>query len=135
MNSSIKAPRMTDSAWLKKNGWESMHHFMVSYQLRIEDDDSYEQGKLILAAVRAFNKKEEPISKAERSTSFQNTSEQTQINSATNHDAGTRSHAPGNQDGKQFSAGGSTSPSEIILDDKKPVEFMGTLRTVIEEYL
>ncbi|TGO58352.1 hypothetical protein BCON_0056g00440 [Botryotinia convoluta] len=129
MSSLIKAPRLTDSAWLKKNGWESMHHFMASYQLKIEDDDDYEQGKLILAAIRAANEKEEAISNAERSTGFPNTSEQTQTNSAANHDAGNRSDAPGNQDGRQLSAGGSTSSSEVILDDKKPVKFMGTLRS------
>ncbi|TGO19127.1 hypothetical protein BPAE_0354g00010 [Botrytis paeoniae] len=108
MSSSIEAPRLTDSAWLKKNGWESMHHLM---------------GKLILAAIRAANEEDEAVSNAERSTGFPSTSEQTQTNSAANYDSGNRSHAPGNQDGRQLSAGGSTGPS----DDKKPVEFMGTL--------
>ncbi|KAF7885992.1 uncharacterized protein EAF02_004501 [Botrytis sinoallii] len=128
MSSSVKAPRLTDSAWLKKNGFESMNHFMFSYQLRMENDKDYERGKMVLAAIRAI-KEEEAMSDAERSTGFPNTSEQTQTNSAANHDAGDRSYAPGNQDGRQLSAGDSTSPSEVILDDKKPVEFMGTLRS------
>ncbi|TGO36304.1 hypothetical protein BHYA_0129g00250 [Botrytis hyacinthi] len=127
MTSSIEAPRLTDSAWLKKKGWESMNHFMLSYQLRMEDDKDYEQGKMILAAIRAVNEEDEAISNAERSTGFSNTSEQRQTNSAANHDAGNRSHAPGNQDGRQLSASGSTSPSGDNYDDKKPVKFMGTL--------
>ncbi|KAF7893760.1 hypothetical protein EAF00_007274 [Botryotinia globosa] len=129
MTSSIKTPRLTDSAWLKKNGWESMNHFMLSYQLRMEDDKDYEQGKMILAAIRAVNEEDEAISNAERTTgssNTSNTSEQTQTNSAANCDTGNRANAPGNQDGRQLSASGSTSPSEDILD-KNPTQFMGTL--------
>ncbi|TGO47181.1 hypothetical protein BOTNAR_0539g00080 [Botryotinia narcissicola] len=126
MTSSIKAPRLTDSAWLKKNGWESMNHFMLSYQLRMEDDKDYEQGKMILAAIRAVNEVDEAISNAETTTGSSNTSEQTQTNSASNYDTGNRANATGNQDGRQLSVSGSTSPSEDILD-KKPVQFMGTL--------
>ncbi|KAF7887839.1 uncharacterized protein EAF01_010993 [Botrytis porri] len=129
MSSSTNTPRLTDSAWLKKHGWKSMHHFMVSYQLKIEDDDDYEQGKLILAAIREASEEEESVSDAERSTGVPSTSKQTQTNSAANNDAKNRSDAPGNHDGRQISASGSTSPSEVILDDKKPVKFMGTLRS------
>lgn len=92
----------------------------------MENDEDYEQGKMILAAIRAINEEDETISNAERSTGFSNTSEQTQTNSTTNHDAENHSHAPGNQDGRQLPAGGRTSSSEVILD-KEPVKFMGTL--------
>ncbi|KAF7939351.1 uncharacterized protein EAE97_007431 [Botrytis byssoidea] len=92
----------------------------------MEDDKDYEQGKMILAAIRAANEEDEAISNAERTTGSSNTSEQTQTNSAATYDTGNRANAPGNQDVRQLSASGSTSPSEDILD-KKPAQFMGTL--------
>ncbi|KAM0125510.1 hypothetical protein ACHAQE_001125 [Botrytis cinerea] len=128
MSSSNDAPQLTDSAWLKKTGWMSMNHFMLSYQLKMENDNDYEQGKIILAAIRAAEQ-DEAASDAERSTGISNTPRQTQTNGAMNHNGGKNSDAPGNQDGKQHSASGNTGPSGTSLDDKRPVEFMGTLRS------
>lgn len=127
MSSSNDAPQLTDSAWLKKAGWMSMKHFMLSYQLKMENDNDYEQGKIILAAIRAAER-DEAASDAERSTGISNTPKQTQTNGAINHNGGKNLDALGNQDGKQHLASGSTGPSGTSLDDKRPVEFMGTLR-------
>ncbi|TEY73114.1 hypothetical protein BOTCAL_0083g00270 [Botryotinia calthae] len=129
MSSSNNTPQLTDSAWLKKTGWVSMNHFMLSYQLKMENDNDYEQGKIILAALRAAQQDEEAASNAERSTGISNNPKQTQTNSATNHDGGKNSGAPGIQDGKQHSASARTGPSGTSLDEKRPVEFMGTLRS------
>ncbi|KAF7956247.1 hypothetical protein EAE96_005167 [Botrytis aclada] len=128
MSSSTKAPRLTDSAWLRKNGWESMHHFMLFYQLKFEDDDDYEQGKRILAAIREAQDEQEAKSNAEKSTSSPKTFEQTQTYIAGNGDITTICFPSGNQGGRQALPGG-PSPSETILEDRKPVKFMGTLRS------
>ncbi|PVH79849.1 hypothetical protein DL98DRAFT_532692 [Cadophora sp. DSE1049] len=42
----------SDYKFLKEAGWENMYYFMLSYGLKIHDDEDYEEGKAILKALR-----------------------------------------------------------------------------------
>jgi hypothetical protein len=47
----IQPKDMSDYQWLKKSGWNgNMRNFMISYCLKIEDDDDVEEAKRIIAA-------------------------------------------------------------------------------------
>jgi hypothetical protein len=48
----------TDYAIIKEGGWDSMHHFMISYGLKMHDDEDYAQAKQIVRAFRQHDQKD-----------------------------------------------------------------------------
>ncbi|KAG4418918.1 hypothetical protein IFR04_007954 [Cadophora malorum] len=42
----------SDYKYLKDAGWTNMYYFMLSYGLKMHDDEDYEEGKRILEALR-----------------------------------------------------------------------------------
>ncbi|KAF7877438.1 hypothetical protein EAF04_001115 [Stromatinia cepivora] len=128
MSSSNNTPRLTDSAWLKKNGWESMYHFMLAYGLKIHDLDDYEEGKSILAAFREADDEEKAAASRGQSSNIQNSYQQAQINGTMGRGAGGHMSGDGAIDGNKPSDSASIR-NEERPDDKKPVAFMGTLQS------
>ncbi|CAG8974008.1 hypothetical protein HYALB_00008557 [Hymenoscyphus albidus] len=48
----------SDYRWLKDSGWENMHHFLLSYQLKPYDDEDWVEGKRIFKAFREDEQEE-----------------------------------------------------------------------------
>ncbi|KAJ8067818.1 hypothetical protein OCU04_003414 [Sclerotinia nivalis] len=128
MSSSNNTPRLTDSAWLKKKGWESMHHFMLSYELKTHNLDDYKEGKSILAAFRKADDEEKAAASGGQSGNVQNSYQQAQTNGAMGRGAGGHMCGDGALEGnKPFDS--ANIRKEERAGDKKPVAFMGTLQS------
>lgn len=122
MSSPDNAPvaRQSDSAWLRANGWRSMYHFMLAYNLRIWDDEHYAEAKQIVAA---FREKEDE----EEAEAYRQPSTDTQQKATVDHDTGNHARGGTQEEKKPSTASGNIS-KEAKQGDKKPIAYMGNLQ-------